>query len=300
MFGFLSEIRDNITDTFYNLPLVMLGFLFLLAILTSNVGLIYLLIGHSTLVPALSFLSDPSSNPFVGGDTNIMTFIKTFFAQLFILTVQARALGGGTRYLMLLLSLLPFLGQVFGGNKSAMFFFNPIGWMRSAEVDDESPELLGKKPGTCGMLPGGIPRENPSTWVSHMAFFYGFLMANSDALLKQPAPQLYNVKKNTKEYNERKEKIRLRVQHRKRRVLMVITISTILFLMLFIGRYLLSKCEGNFFYNIIPVVITSLTGAAWFRILYKDCGIQPADILGIVQGMISPRMSDNPVVCVGA
>ena len=300
MFSILREIRDNITDTFYNLPLIMLGFIFLLATLTSNVGLIYLLLGHSTLVPALSFLSDRTSNPYMDNKKNFMAGVKSLACQLFILTVQARALGGGLRYLMLLLCLLPFLGQIFGANKSAMFFFNPIGWFRSGEVDDESPELIGKKSETCGMLPGGVPRENPSTWISHMAFFYGFLLANSDAIMNQPAPKLYNVDKNTKDYNKQKEKVRLRVQQRKRRVTMVITISTIIFLMLFIGRYLLSKCEGNFFYNIIPVVITSLTGAAWFRILYKDCGIQPSDILGIVQGMISPRMADNPIVCVGS
>jgi hypothetical protein len=122
-------------------------------------------------------------------------------------------------------------------------------------------------------------------------------MANATAIMNEPVPVEYN--SNVLGNNDEKaNKITERVNNRKKRSTMVMAFTTIIFAILLAARYLYSDCEGSFMYNAIPIVITALTGAAWFQILYVDCGIRPADILGIIQGMISPRMADNPIVCV--
>lgn len=294
----VEEIRDLFRDTFYTLPLLILGFLFFFGTMTSNVGVLYLLIGHAILVPALSFLSDPASNIFI----NVVSFntLSSIFSLTIVLWTHAQALGGGLNYLLFLLMIVPYILQAFGFDKSVLFFYNPIAMARSNVYNDEESAYLKSKSGACAMLPNtSTPRINPSTWVSHFVFLYGFIMANATAIMNEPVPVQYN--SNALSENEGKtNKIAERVNNRKKRSMLVMAFTTIIFALLLAARYLYSDCEGSFMYNAIPIVITALTGAAWFQILYVDCGIRPADILGIIQGMVSPRMADNPIVCVGA
>ena len=294
----VEEIRDLFRDTFYTLPLLILGFLFFFGTMTSNVGVLYLLIGHAILVPALSFLSDPASNIFI----NVVSFntLSSILSLTIVLWTHAQALGGGLNYLLFLLMIVPYILQAFGFDKSVLFFYNPIAMARSNVYNDEESAYLKSKSGACAMLPNtSTPRINPSTWVSHFVFLYGFIMANATAIMNEPVPVQYN--SNALSENEGKtNKIAERVNNRKKRSMLVMAFTTIIFTLLLAARYMYSDCEGSFMYNAIPIVITGLTGAAWFQILYVDCGIRPADILGIIQGMVSPRMADNPIVCVGA
>lgn len=294
----VEEIRDLFRDTFYTLPLLILGFLFFFGTMTSNVGVLYLLIGHAILVPALSFLSDPASNIFI----NVVSFntLSSIFSLTIVLWTHAQALGGGLNYLLFLLMIVPYILQAFGFDKSVLFFYNPIAMARSNVYNDEESAYLKSKSGACAMLPNtSTPRINPSTWVSHFVFLYGFIMANATAIMNEPVPVQYN--SNALSENEGKtNKIAERVNNSKKRSMLVMAFTTIIFALLLAARYMYSDCEGSFMYNAIPIVITALTGAAWFQILYVDCGIRPADILGIIQGMVSPRMADNPIVCVGA
>jgi hypothetical protein len=196
--------------------------------------------------------------------------------------------------------IVPYILQAFGFNKSVLFFYNPIAMARSTVYNDEDSAYLKSKSGACAMLPNtSTPRINPSTWVSHFVFLYGFIMANATAIMNEPVPVQYNSNA-LSENDGKKNKIAERVNNRKKRSMMVMAFTTIIFALLLAARYLYSDCEGSFMYNAIPIVITGLAGAAWFQILYVDCGIRPADILGIIQGMVSPRMADNPIVCVGA
>jgi hypothetical protein len=296
----VEEIRDLFRDTFHTLPLLILGFLFFFGTMTSNVGILYLLIGHAILVPALSFLSDPASNIFPEGEMNIWNTLGSLSSLTIILWTYGQSLGGGNNFLLFLLMIVPYILQAFGFNKSVLFFYNPIAMARSTVYNDEDSAYLKSKSGACAMLPNtSTPRINPSTWVSHFVFLYGFIMANATAIMNEPVPVQY--KSNALSENDGKSnKIAERVNNRKKRSMMVMAFTTIIFALLLAARYLYSDCEGSFMYNAIPIVITGLAGAAWFQILYVDCGIRPADILGIIQGMVSPRMADNPIVCVGA
>jgi hypothetical protein len=53
-------------------------------------------------------------------------------------------------------------------------------------------------------------------------------------------------------------------------------------------------------YSLVPLIVIGLTGASWFTVVHTKCGVRPADVLGLVQGMISPDLIDNPVVCMGS
>jgi len=286
----LGEIRSLFMDTFLTLPLLILGFIFFFGTLTSNVGLLYLLIGHAALVPALSLLSDPASNPFLGG--SVISGVQSVVSLLLVLWTQSHALGGGNNYYMFFLIVVPYMCQAFGFKKSVMFFYNPIGWARATSVDDEAPQESSQQ---CALIPGGKPRRNPSAWISHMAFLYGFVSANANTIMNEPTPTIAGPK-NVKG----KSTIDKRVSNRKNRAFMVMLTSFIIFACIIgIRYYTFHECEGQLLYSLIPIIITALTGACWFLILYNDCGIRPADILGIVQGMVSPRMAENPIVCVG-
>jgi len=295
----LGEIRSLFADTFMTFPLLLLGFIFFFGTLTSNVGLLYLLIGHFIVVPSLSFLSDPDSNPFtVDGGIKYFDGIQSIASLCIVLWINAHALGGGYNYLLFLLAIVPYLGNAFGGNKSVMYYYNPVGWFRSAATNDEDPEIRKNISPNCGMIPsGGSPRNNPSTWVSHLVFFYGFVFANALAIMNEPPPVLYDTM--SPESQKTQANINARVNNRKNRTILVMVFSSIAIAAMLGLRYMTSYCEGSFFYNIAAIIITGLTGAAWFQLLYIDCGVRPADILGIVQGMVSPRMADNPIVCVG-
>ena len=60
---------------------------------------------------------------------------------------------------------------------------------RSAVYNDEDSGYLASKSGACAMLPNtSTPRINPSTWVSHFVFLYGFIMANATAIMNEPVP----------------------------------------------------------------------------------------------------------------
>jgi hypothetical protein len=292
----LGEIRSLFADMFLTLPLILLGFIFFIGTLTSNVGLLYLLVGHAVLVPAISFLSDLGSNPFGDDGLSFVAGIQSLLSLSLVFWTKASAMGGGWNYLIFLLAIVPYMGQAFGGEKSVMFFYNPVGWVRSVSTNDEDPEV--KTSLACAMIPNSGPaRRNPSTWISHMVFLFGFVIANALAIMNEPSPALLNVK--DPNYQTQENNIRTRVASRKRRSMMVIAFTTVIFVSMIGLRYKFSFCEGSFYYNLFPMIWTSFLGAAWFQILYKACGVRPADILGIVQGMISPRMADNPIVCVG-
>ena len=297
----LGETRSLIADMFLTLPLLVMGFVFLFGTLTSNVGLLYLFLGQLILVPSLSYLSSHESFPFtdVNGESqrDWYKMATNIFTSFLTIGINGRALGGGNNYLLYLLLILPFLGQdMLEIDKSFMFFLNPIAWIRSYNnVNDEAPLAENPSSAKCAMVPDtAAPRRNPSTWISHMTFLFGFILANASAIYNEPAPIVYE-----KDKKGSAENIRLLVNNRKTRAVYVMVAAVVLFLTLFALRYSLSHCEGSFLYNMFPILFTGLTGASWFNILYNDCGVRPADILGIVQGMVSPNMVNNPIICVG-
>jgi hypothetical protein len=60
----------------------------------------------------------------------------------------------------------------------------------------------------------------------------------------------------------------------------------------------MSPCEDEFYQSLFPMIYCFIAGYGWYLTLIS-CGISEADILGLVQGFISPHAIDNPIVCIG-
>jgi hypothetical protein len=193
----------------------------------------------------------------------------------------------------------PFVGQFAlhhqNNEKPVFWFFNVIGWFLK-------PDPSSRASPTCDIIPGGTDLgylENmPSKWITHIVFFFGFIFSNTYAIFNEPAPTITD--DNSPERESRQAILDQRVANRKTIAIGVIVSASFFLLRLLSIRFATTPCESGFLYSLIPMVLIGLTGAAWFNILYKSCGVRPADVLGIVPGMISPNMADNPIVCVGS
>ena len=76
-------------------------------------------------------------------------------------------------------------------------------------------------------------------------------------------------------------------------------LSLVLLLALLLFRFNRTDCEKGFFASLPALVLICLTGYNYFHVLVEQCGIRPADVLGIVPGLLNPDIVDTPIVCVG-
>jgi len=301
MEAYIEGARSSTADAFLTLPLLIIGFVFFLGALTSNVGLLLLFFGQLIVSPALSFLAnEPGPAWFADGKFSAMKLAKWLFSALVVLGVQAKSLGGGAYYGLLSLFIVPFVGQFiahqYEKDVPVFFFFNPAAWFLP------TPRPNPAAAATCAMIPNVDEKESiylaPSNWLTQLTFFMGFVAANAIAIFRQPAPTV--VDPDVKEQVRRQAESDSRVAARQMTVGGILGSLTISYVVLLLFRYFKTPCEANLFYSGIPLVLIGLTGAAWFQFTYLSCGIRPTDILGIVQGMVNPDMIDNPIICVGA
>ena len=299
--GYIEDIRSLAADAFFTLPLLIIGFIFFLGTLTSNVGLLLLFVGHLFIAPALSFLANETGLPWMDNDGKISIIKKAIpwlFSAILVLGIQGKSLEqypyGPTA---LLVYIIPFFGMlihyVFNEdkeNKKSFFSFLNI-----VEYIWGSPKHKENAASTCGMIPGSKDQYfSPSDWSTHLTFFIGFVIANAITIFQQPAPII------KPSDPERQQSLDDRVNNRKFLSAFIIAVSIITFIILILFRFNKTPCESTIAYSATPLILIGLTGAAWFQVIYTSCGINPTDVLGIVQGMISPAMADNPIVCVGS
>ena len=64
----MEALQSSFGDAFVSLPILIIGLIFFLGMLTSNVGLLYLFLGHLAVVPSLSFLSNEKGIPWADED----------------------------------------------------------------------------------------------------------------------------------------------------------------------------------------------------------------------------------------
>jgi len=296
--GYIEDIRSLAADAFLTLPLLIIGFVFFLGTLTSNVGLLLLFVGHLFVAPALSFLANESGLPWLDneGKISIKKAISWIFSAIVVLGIQGKSLQqyayGGTG---LLIYIIPFFGMLFHyafnedkENKKSFFsFFNIVEYIWGSPKRKENAE-------SCGMVPGSNQYFSPSDWTTHLTFFIGFVIANASAIYQQPAPII------KPSDPERQQNLDDRVSNRKILSGFIMAVAIISFIILILFRFNKTPCESTLAYSATSLIIIGLTGAAWFNVIYTSCGINPTDVLGIVQGMISPSMADNPIVCLGS
>lgn len=303
----MEALQSSFGDAFVSLPILIIGLIFFLGMLTSNVGLLYLFLGHLAVVPSLSFLSNEKDVPWADTDktatppTVTRNPVKAFqwilsLIILFTIAIYSAVVSAGGAGAAVTAGIIGIIPQFFG---LPFFFMNPIPslkalWNRKLPSDTEFSGGA-----DCSIFPRvENPYNSPSQWVSHMTFFFGFIMANAAAVYQEPTPKTSATSDPVAD-KKRQASINLRVSNRKSITASIIIISLIIFFTLLYFRYGKTACEERFSVAWFPILVIYLMGAAFFNLVYKTCGVRPADVLGIVQGMISTDLINNPIVCVG-
>jgi hypothetical protein len=304
------SLRNSFGDAFISLPLLLMGFLFFLGTLTSNTGLLLLFMGHLVIVPALAYLGNETGTPFHTTDASgNYSFSpsktpKVLFACLIFYLVHGSALSsvnGDSGYALLTLALYPIALQYIipyfaSPTKISLSHFDTFNLANLFGLESIKPsESI-----NCSIVPGakGEIYNRPSDWANHIVFFFGFLITNAVAVYNEPIPKV-NTAGSENETRDRQARINARVANRKFLTASIVVVSVIVLLLILVFRYNKSQCEESIYMSFIPLLIAGFTGASWFTVIYKACGVRPTDILGIVQGMVPTEMVDNPIVCVG-
>jgi hypothetical protein len=295
-------LRQSFSDAFITLPLITIGLVFFLGMLTSNIGLIYLFFGHLLVVPSLAFFGNEKGLK-ENGEWSLAKGIKYIISLVILFTIYGVSLQGETKsslsFLIYLGVLIPLIGQAIQLNlpqeqqKSFFFFYNPFEWFM--EKGDKSPTA------SCEMFPTDSEDKiynTPSNWVNHISFFFGFIIANSVAIYNEPTPKASGATEAAVKASA--ANIERRVTNRKWLAGTITALSIAVFIIILMFRYNKTECEQSFWISLIPILITTFTGVSWFKLVQTKCGVRPADVLGIVQGMISSELIDNPIVCVGS
>lgn len=298
---YIRELKSLTGDAFLSLPLLLLGFLFFFGTLTSNVGMLYLFLGHLLIAPALSFLSNQDGPLLFDNSTISLTKpFKWLYSMLVFLNVNASSIESMTKsklsYLLNLFLFIPGILQFIWREKTPFSFLNPVAWF-----SNPSPQST---PANCSILPGYSDKDakynSPSTWMTHISFFFGFIMSNASHILNYPDPFLSKVPVDEKSRLKQQSSLENRIRNRKFLASSILFISLAAFLLLIFFRSFKTSCESSLLYSAVPIVLSTLTGASWFTLINSKCGIQPADVLGIVHGFIDQSLADNPIVCIGS
>lgn len=140
----------------------------------------------------------------------------------------------------------------------------------------------------CSLVPGktdyGVPFVGvaPSLWMSHIVFFFSFLLSN--------AITLYTMKANE---NADPEK----VERRKSQALLSIILTSVLVVTLMLGRKFLVGCETWLGMGLAIALLGPL-GYGWYE-LARQCSAKDSDIFGIIQSILpDSAQQPPPMTCV--
>lgn len=278
------EVQTLLGDAFLTLPLLLIGFSFFFGTLTSNVGLLYLFFGHLLVVPTSSFLMNTMGRPWMeNGQLNFINAIKYIISLIVSFTVIYTPTVTTP-----LSTSIPAIFPLFGLVHILLINFFPV----------ESKSFA-----NCALIPGlqegDVPYFQPSSWLNHITFFFSYIFANALAIFEQPTPSL-TASSDPDRDTDRQAKLDERVRNRKWLTTTVMIVVSIVFAILLAFRFMRTPCESGFLRSIIPMFLSYSLGFKWFELVNQKCGVRPADVLGIVQGMLSPDVADNPIVCVGS
>ena len=131
----------------------------------------------------------------------------------------------------------------------------------------------------CGILPGthSSVSKVPSLYISHIAFFVGYLLTNAKLL-----------------YNQSTESGVLD-DNRRNRTSMVIVIAVLSYILLTVFRAYITKCDSALGIFFTTSIFMSL-GFIWYK-LAEICGARNSDLLGISTSILPDNAKKTPVVC---
>ncbi len=280
----LFQVQTLLGDAFITLPLLLIGFSFFFGTLTSNIGMLYLFLGHLLIVPMISFLENEQGRPWMeNGQLNIIKAIKYVISLITVFTVTYNT-------------------SATDGLTIAKFVLFPIVGIAHIILNNLFPSTAPSS-GQCAVIPnmkeGDNIYNNPSSWLNHVTFFFSYVFANATALYNYPTPTLTQSGDPDNDA-KRQASLDTRVRNRKWLTVSIMIATLLVFLVLLVFRFNRTPCESSFLRSLLPLFLTSSLGFSWFNLVSEKCGVRPSDILGIVQGFISPDLIDNPIVCVGS
>ena len=299
----LFSIKDSLQDGLLVLPHLLSGFFFFISILTMNIGMLCLALAHFFIVPSISFFANNEWSLWAGSGVNIGGIAYSFIPAIGILAclINVTSLSSISSIILpimyLVKAVLPLISDNYDSKMPLFDSINPYVWVNGK---------IEKKPAAsidlCYLAPeerlNGDQRRSPSGWLIHVLFFFGFLLANASTLYAQPTPTITPT--NDSRINaSSKEQLDIRVNNRKIITGSIIGLSIISLGLLLWFRYSFSPCEDTIYESLFPLCFTFLLGMAFYTTLTDSCGIPASDILGLVQGFISPNAVDNPIVCIG-
>lgn len=295
--GLAEDIRASFGDAFVTLPLLIAGVLFFVGTLTSNTGMLYLFLGHMLVVPSLSFLSNevppflrPTGRiPFTSPE-NLVFILKWVVSTAiwFGITMTGYRQKGEESVSTSIKATSPLLYFF-------TFLFNPLHIILKSPPVPSGPN--------CSIYPNAKDSDtiysNPSNWITHVVFFFSFVIANAVQIYNLPTPTIKGTD-DPKINKERQATLEARVSNRKWLTAAILLVSVVSLVGLLILRFNSTPCERSFWHALFPMAATGFLSTAYYGFITNFCGARPTDVLGIVQGMISPELADNPIVCVGS
>ena len=282
---FIQQTQSLITDAFITLPLLLIGFTFFFGTLTSNIGMLYLFLGHLLIVPMTSYLQNEEGRPWMeNGLINFIKLIKYIVSLITVFTVTYVPGSSDDGFTLAKYILFPIAGLAH------------ILWMNFSPVSSTSTSNCAVIP---GLAEGDRIYNHPSSWLNHVTFFISYVFANALSIFNQPTPSLPQ-SSDPNQNADRQAKLDTRVRNRKWLSTGIMMSIVVIFSILLAFRFFKTPCESGFVRSLLPLFLTGSLGFSWFEFVYEKCGVRPADVLGIVQGFISPELIDNPVVCVGS
>jgi len=299
----LFSIKDALQDGLLVLPHLLSGFLFFISILTMNIGMLCLALAHFFIVPSISFFANNEWEYSTAVGINVMGILYSILPAIGILVclINVTSLSSISSILVpamyLLKGLLPMVFDGFDTKMTLLDAINPYVWF-TGKIEKKQAATVD----LCYLSPeerlGGDQRRSPSGWLIHVIFFFGFLLANASTLYALPTPTITRTG-NAKIDASSQDQLNIRVNNRKIITGSIIGLSIVSLALLLWFRYSFSPCEDTVYESIFPLLFCFLLGFAFYTTLTTSCGIPASDILGLVQGFISPNAVDNPIVCIG-
>lgn len=300
----LFSIKDSLQDGLLVLPHLLSGFFFFVSILTMNIGMLCLALAHFFIVPSISFFANNEWSLWSATGVNIGGIAFSFIPAiaLFVCLMNGANLSSISGFLLPLMYViklvLPMINQETFSTKMTLFdTINPYVWFMG-KIEKKQAATVD----LCYLSPeerlSGDQRRSPSGWLIHILFFFGFLLANASTLYALPTPTISRTGDANIDASS-KEKLDIRVNNRKIITGSIIGLSIVSLALLLWFRYSFSPCEDTVYESLFPILYCFLLGFSFYSVLTNSCGIPASDILGLVQGFISPTAVDNPIVCIG-
>lgn len=286
----IKRIQSLLADSMETLPLLLSGLLFFIGTLTANTGMLLMIVSIVFGVNTLGFLLNlkPYTQQTSGSIFRIVLSLGLMAALRFTIPYMKKS-EGITKDVLL-------------GLTVSVYIVHAL-YMLFGQLSFTQEEVSGQ----CSVFgKAGSEFSNPSLWSIAITYIIGFIFANAYYVFAMDVPTVSedffkgetNEQVRNKRVAEQQKLVDDRVMNRKIQTGMIMLVCIIVLVSLLWYRINLTNCEQSAFALVFPLLFVALISFYLFYFIVLDCGIRPADVLGITYDMVHPDLINNPVVCV--